>query len=160
MYPRTWQHHRAPRRRSRARSDDSALATAQHSNLEALERCHKYHQGQGKSSCGERHRGAIFASSEEKLRPDLIFFDKGRIPLSACYLSNSYISQPSWSQRVSEWQREASLSDLWQQLKADTPKGETTITPSWPQGRLEMPVREQGSHNTSVAFLLHRSFSI
>lgn len=47
----------------------------------------------------------MFPSSETKPRPDLIFVDEGGSPLSACYLSHIYISQPSCSQRVSEQQR-------------------------------------------------------
>lgn len=103
----------------------------------------------------ERHKGAMFPSSERKLRHDLIFVDKGRIPLSSCYLPNIYISQPSWSQRRCKHQRPIRAS--CRAVKGDRPQGWEPPAPRQPQGAPEMPAGEQGPHNTWVAFLLHRS---
>lgn len=148
--------HRASRHRSRTRSDDSILATPQHSNSDTLGKSHRYHQGQGKSLVQQRCRGAIFPSSEWKLRCDLIFVEQGRIPHSAgpvstylyvtCAVSTYLLpADPKGFPST----REASSCDLHQQRQT-SPRVRPPLLP----GRPEMPAREQGSHNTCVPVLV------
>lgn len=95
-----------------------------------------------------------------KTRAWLDFFWQGQ-DSSLCMLSVQYlhISAQLIAERL--WVAERGQF-VWPMAVVESrhPKGETPITPSWPQGRLEMPAREQGSRHAPVAFPLHRSFSI
>lgn len=150
MYPRIDRKHRASRCRSRSRSDDFSLATAQHPDSDTLEKGHMYHQGHGKSPFTEMSRRAIIPSSETKLMPGWIFVDKGMLPVQ--YLHNSAQLIPEGLQAV---ERQRSVHVI---CGMSVPSGETPTIPSQLQGGPGMPARGQRSC-TLISFLLHRPFS-